>query len=103
MPGCPNYVPSNSCQDEGLVCGYGICCPITATCENGMWNVSNCAAPMCPSDPPKNLTTCYDCNSLPSCSYDRCAIDGNTYEALCELEGENGLLWIVSKVPCPMP
>lgn len=83
---CPSSQPTTgaSCNSNALNCNYGQCCPSTATCTNGAWQLTAapCRAPACPSSKPVNGTTCTCMDGL-SCNYDRCSNGGSNAQARC--------------------
>jgi hypothetical protein len=84
--GCPAAQPlsGSACSPEGIACRYGDCCPVTATCSGGKWQVvvPPCAPPICPAQAPANGSSCACLGAL-SCHYDTCSQTQLETDAKC--------------------
>jgi hypothetical protein len=101
---CPSTVPnpSSPCAPNGLSCSYGDCCPVTATCSGGGWQVITppCVPPVCPASSPRNGDSCDPCRDATQCRYDRC--DGGDGVAVASCNGQTKR-WQVLVGACESP
>jgi hypothetical protein len=97
---CPAAQPSpnTACAPDGLSCHYGECCPTTANCKGGRWQVlvPPCAQPVCPNEVPTNGDDCSVCIPSP-CRYDRCGSDNVVRVATCNAQTKK---WVVLATAC---
>jgi hypothetical protein len=101
---CPSTVPNHDspCAPNGLSCSYGDCCPVTATCSAGRWQVLTppCVPPVCPAAPPRNGDSCDPCRDATQCRYDRCDGGDGVAVASCNAQTDR---WQVLIGPCENP